>query len=120
METDKVECWGTGSARREFIFVEDLADALIFLMKNYDDPEIINVGVGKDVSIKELVAHLVDMVGYEGEIIWDTDKPEGMPKRLLDVSKLNSLGWQANTSLDEGLKLAYEYYKLEVRGGIGR
>ena len=120
METDKVECWGTGSARREFIFVEDLADALIFLMKNYDDPEIINVGVGKDVSIKELVAHLVDMVGYEGEIIWDTDKPEGMPKRLLDVSKLNSLGWQANTSLDEGLKLAYEYYKLEVRGCIGR
>ena len=89
-------------------------------MKNYDDPEIINVGVGKDVSIKELVAHLGDMVGYEGEIIWDTDKPEGMPKRLLDVSKLNSLGWEAKTSLDQGLKLTYEYYKMGVKGCTGR
>ena len=120
METGKVECWGTGSARREFIFVDDLADALIFLMQNYDDPEIINVGVGKDVSIKELVAHLIDVVEYDGEIIWDTDKPEGMPKRLLDVSKLNSLGWEAKTSLDQGLKLTYEYYKMEVKGCTGR
>ena len=89
-------------------------------MKNYDDPEIINVGVGQDVSIKELVAHLIDVVEYDGEIGWDTDKPEGMPKRLLDVSKLNSLGWEAKTSLDQGLKLTYEYYKLEVKGCTGR
>lgn len=111
----EVVCWGSGSARREFIFVEDLADALIFLMKSYNDNEIINVGVGKDISIKELVAHIVDVIEYKGKISWDLSKPEGMKQRLLDTTKLRELGWQPKTSLDEGLRLAYEYFKLEVK-----
>lgn len=111
----EVVCWGSGSARREFIFVEDLADALIFLMKNYNDNDIINVGVGRDISIKELVAHIVDVVEYKGEISWDLSKPEGMKQRLLDTTKLKNLGWEPKTSLDEGLRLAYEYFKLEVK-----
>lgn len=111
----EVVCWGSGSARREFIFVEDLADALIFLMKTYNDGDIINVGVGKDISIKELVGHIVDVVEYPGEISWDLSKPEGMKQRLLDTTKLKNLGWQPKTSLDEGLRLSYEYFKLEVK-----
>lgn len=110
-----VECWGTGSARREFIYVEDLAEALIFLMNHYDESEVINVGVGKDVSIKELVAHIVDVIEYNGEIRWDTSKPEGVKQRLLDTKKLNDLGWKSKTSLDQGLHLAYEYFKLEEK-----
>lgn len=112
---DRIECWGSGSARREFIYVEDLADALIFLMNNYDDSEIINVGVGRDVSIKELVAHIVDVVGYEGEVAWDTSKPEGMKQRLLDTTKLKELGWKPQTTLDSGLFLTYEYFKVEEK-----
>ena len=107
-----VECWGTGNARREFIYVEDLAEALIFLMNHYDGSEIINVGVGKDVSIKELVGHLVDVIEYTGEIKWDTTKPEGVKQRLLDVKKIIDLGWEPKTPIDLGLKLTYEYFKL--------
>lgn len=114
-DRERIECWGSGSARREFIYVEDLADALIFLMNHYDDSEIINVGVGRDVSIKELVAHIVDVVGYEGEVGWDTSKPEGMKQRLLDTTKLTDLGWKPRTSLDKGLYLTYEYFKLEEK-----
>jgi GDP-L-fucose synthase len=110
-----VDCWGTGGARREFIYVEDLAAALIFLMNTYDDNEVINVGVGKDVSIKELVAHIVDVIKYDGEINWDTSKPEGMKQRLLDTTKLEKLGWKPVTSIDQGLQLTYEYFKLEER-----
>lgn len=110
-----VDCWGTGSARREFIYVEDLASALIFLMNTYNDNEVINVGVGKDVSIKELVAHIVDVIKYDGEINWDTSKPEGMKQRLLDITKLEKLGWKPVTSIDQGLQLTYEYFKLEER-----
>ena len=110
-----VDCWGTGSARREFIYVEDLAAALIFLMNTYNDNEVINVGVGKDVSIKELVGHIVDVIEYEGEIKWDTSKPEGMRQRLLDITKLEKLGWKPVTSIDQGLQLTYEYFKLEER-----
>jgi len=104
-----VECWGTGNARREFIYVEDLAEALIFLMNHYDGSEIINVGVGKDVSIKELVGHLVDVIEYTGKIKWDTTKPEGVKQRLLDVKKIIDLGWEPKTPIDLGLKLTYEY-----------
>lgn len=111
-EKEFVECWGTGNARRELIYVEDLADALIHLMKLDETPDIINVGPGKDVSIRELVAHIVDVVGYEGEIRWDETKPEGVKQRLLDVSKINDLGWSDQTSLDQGLFHAYEYFKL--------
>ncbi len=111
-EIEEVECWGTGRARREFIYVDDLADALIFLMNNYDDPEIINVGVGRDISIKELVALLVDVLEYHGKVTWDESKPEGMLQRLLDNTKLRNLGWTPKTSLEEGLNLAYKYFKL--------
>jgi len=111
-QTD-VTCWGTGTARREFIYVEDLADACVFLMNNYDDRDIINVGSGVDYSIKELSSIIGNVVGFEGEVNWDTEKPDGMMKKLLDVSKLENLGWKATTSLENGLKLTYEYYKLE-------
>lgn len=109
----EVTCWGTGTARREFIYVEDLADACIFLMNNYDEHDIINIGSGVDYSIKELSEVIKDVVGFEGEVNWDTDKPDGMMKKLLDVSKLENLGWKATTSLENGLKTTYEYYKLE-------
>ena len=112
---DCVTCWGTGDARREFIYVEDLADACLFLMQNYDDSDIINVGSGVDYSIKELADIIKNTVGFEGEVKWDTDKPDGMMKKLLDVSKLENLGWKPKTSLESGVKTTYEYYKLEKK-----
>jgi len=112
---DSVICWGTGVARREFIYVEDLADACLFLMQNYDDGDIINVGSGVDYSIKELADIIKDTVGFKGEVKWDTDKPDGMMRKLLDVSKLENLGWKPKTSLENGLKTTYEYYKLEKK-----
>lgn len=113
--SDVVTCWGTGTARREFIYVEDLADACIFLMHNYDEHDIINIGSGIDYSIKELAEIIKDVVGYDGEIEWDTSKPDGMMRKLLDVSKLENLGWKTSTSLEHGLKQTYEYYKLEKK-----
>ena len=112
---DSVVCWGTGVARREFIYVEDLADACIFLMNTYNDGDIINVGSGVDYSIKELADIIKDVVKFKGEITWDTDKPDGMMKKLLDVSKLENLGWKPKISLEDGLKNTYEYYKLEKK-----
>lgn len=110
-----VTCWGTGSAHREFIYVDDLADAILFLMNHYDDPEIINIGSGIDYSIKELANIISSVVQFSGEIIWDTTKPDGMMRKLLDVKKLNDLGWSSSTSLEDGLKLTYAYYKTEVK-----
>jgi GDP-L-fucose synthase len=110
-----IDCWGTGNVRREFIYVDDLAEALIFLMHHYDGNEIINVGTGEDVSIKELVKHLVSVIEYHGEINWDQTKPEGMKQRLLDVKKLINLGWQPKTLLNQGLRLTYDYFKKEER-----
>ena len=110
-----IDCWGTGNVRREFIYVDDLAKALIFLMHHYDGNEIINVGTGQDVSIKELVKHLVSVIEYHGEINWDKTKPEGMKQRLLDVKKLINLGWQPKTLLNQGLRLTYDYFKKEER-----
>jgi len=108
-----VTCWGSGIARREFIYVEDLADSLLFLMNNYDESGIINVGSGVDYSIKELAEIISSIVEFTGDIKWDTSKPDGMMKKLLDVKKLTDLGWEASTSLEDGLKLTYTYYKLE-------
>lgn len=105
-----VEVWGTGEPRREFLYVDDLADACVFLMNNYDSPEIINVGVGQDISIKELVHNIANVVGYQGDFIWDRTKPDGTPRKLLDVNKLNSVGWKASTSLEEGLQKTYEWF----------
>ena len=84
-------------------------------MNTYDDPEIINIGVGEDISIKELVSYIIDVVEYKGDITWDLDKPDGMPQRLLETTKLKNLGWKPRISLLQGLKLAYEYYKLGVK-----
>ena len=109
--------WGTGSPRREFLYVDDLADACIFLMNNYDSSEIINIGVGKDISIKELVLMVKEIVDYNGEIVFDTSKPDGTPRKLLDVSKLSSLGWQAENSLEEGIKKTYRWYAEMLEGG---
>lgn len=107
-----VELWGTGTPRREFLYVDDLAEALLFLMGNYDGEEHINVGVGEDLTIKEL-AHLVaEVIGYEGEIKWDDTKPDGTPQKLLDVSKIQKLGWRASWNLKDGIKSSYDIYFL--------
>jgi GDP-L-fucose synthase len=105
-----VTLWGTGSPRRELLHVDDLADACVYLMNHYDEPEIINIGVGKDISIKELAALIQKIVGFTGEIIWDIAKPDGTPQKLLDVSRLAKLGWQARIDLEQGLADTYRWY----------
>lgn len=102
--------WGDGSPFREFLHVDDLADACLFLMDNYDSPEIINVGTGKDITIKELAKTIAEAVGYDGDIAWDTSKPNGTPRKLLNVDKLHSLGWKHSIELEAGLKETYEWY----------
>jgi GDP-L-fucose synthase len=112
-----VTIWGTGVALREFLYSDDLADACVFLMNTYEDSEIINIGSGTEVSIKE-VAHLVQAaVGYSGKIVFDTSKPDGTPRKLLDSTKLSKLGWKAPTLLPEGLKLAYADFLKQVAEG---
>ncbi|PIP05946.1 MAG: GDP-fucose synthetase [Syntrophobacterales bacterium CG_4_8_14_3_um_filter_49_14] len=105
-----VEIWGTGNPRREFLYIEDLADACVFLMKNYNEDEVINVGVGKDISIKELSLLIREVVGYSGELKFNTSKHDGTPRKLLDVSKLTKLGWEAKTSLELGIRKTYQWY----------
>ncbi len=105
-----VTLWGTGSPRREFLHVDDLADAAVFLMERYDGEDILNVGVGEDVTIAELAEIVRDVVGYEGEIEWDTSKPDGTPRKLLDVSRLHALGWRARIGLREGIEQTYRWY----------
>lgn len=105
-----VECWGTGSPRREFLYSDDLADALIFLMNNYNENDIINIGYGEDLTVKEIANKIKSTINYNGDIIWNTSKPDGTPKRLLDVSKLFSMGWRPKVNLDKGLSLTYEWY----------
>ncbi len=106
----QVEVWGTGSAKREFLHVDDLADACIFLMKNYNDDKIINIGTGEDVSIKEAAEAIKEVVGYEGKIFWDSSKPDGTPRKLLDVSKINGMGWKHKIDFRDGLRSYYEWY----------
>ena len=105
---DSVTCWGDGSPLREFLYVDDLANLCVFLMNHYSGDETVNAGTGKELTIKELTEKVAQVVGYEGKIKWDTTKPNGTPRKLLDVSKAKSLGWEARTSLDEGIRLAYE------------
>ena len=99
-----VTIWGTGTPRREFLHVDDLADACYFLLQNYDDSGIINIGCGEDVSIKKLAELIVSMVGYKGEIFFDLNKPDGTPRKLMDTSKINNLGWRSKIKLEEGIK----------------
>jgi GDP-L-fucose synthase len=106
---NQVIVWGTGKPKREFLYVDDLAAASVYLMQTYDNSEIVNVGVGKDISVAELAELVKDVVGYEGEVIFDSSKPDGTPQKLLDVSRLNSMGWKANMSLKEGIKLTYKW-----------
>ncbi|MEO7719328.1 MAG: GDP-L-fucose synthase [Capsulimonas sp.] len=102
-----LELWGTGSPRREFLHADDLAEAALFLMENYDSPEIINIGTGEDIPIIDLARLIQSIVGYEGEIVFDASKPDGTPRKLLDVSKLHALGWKARISLEEGITEVY-------------
>jgi GDP-L-fucose synthase len=108
-----VTIWGTGTPRREFLHVDDLADACVFLMDHYEDSEIINIGVGKDISIIELANLIKDIVGFNGTIHYDRSKPDGTPRKLLDVSKLKALGWQPKISLRQGIEMAYRWYGKE-------
>ncbi len=110
-DREEAVIWGTGKPKREFLYVEDLADAAIFLMENYNEPEIINVGTGEDISVGELARLIKDVVGFKGKITNDVSKPDGTPRKLLDVRRINSLGWKAKTSLEEGLRKTYEWYK---------
>ena len=105
-----VVVWGTGEPRREFLHVDDLADACVFLMRNYESAEIINVGVGEDITIRDLAKLVADVVGFEGELRFDTSKPDGTPRKLLDVSRLRSLGWSPSITLREGVEATYRWY----------
>ena len=102
--------WGSGTPRREFLHVDDLADACLYLMNSYDGSEIVNVGVGEDRTIRELAEITAKIVGYKGEIMWDASKPDGSPQKLLDIKRLNQLGWKAKISLEQGLRTTYKWY----------
>jgi GDP-L-fucose synthase len=111
----EVVVWGSGTPRREFLYVDDLADALCFLMERYDSPEIINVGCGEDLTIAELAGLIRDVVGFKGKIVYDATKPDGTPRKLLDVSKCTALGWRPRTSLADGIAATYAWYLATAR-----
>jgi GDP-L-fucose synthase len=111
----EVVVWGSGSPRREFLHVDDLADACVFLMQNYDDAAPINVGIGEDISIKELAELIAEVVGYRGRITYDRSKPDGSPRKLLDVSRLSALGWRPVTGLRKGLAETYEWFRTAAQ-----
>ena len=106
----QVEVWGSGTPRREFLHVDDLADACVFLMENYEGSEIVNVGVGEDISIRDLAGLVAEVVGYEGEIVFDASKPDGTPRKLVDVERISKLGWRAEIPLREGIASTYAWY----------
>ncbi len=106
--------WGSGKPRREFLHVDDLASACLFLLEKYDSPDIINVGCGEDISIRELAELVCDIVGFDGDLAWDTTKPDGTPRKLLDVSKLNQLGWRATVPLRDGIASTYDWFLKKV------
>jgi len=109
--------WGSGSPMREFLHADDLAEACLFLMENYNEAELVNIGTGEDVTIKNLASLVKQIVGFQGEIIWDTTKPDGTPRKLMDVSKLHGLGWHHKIALIDGIKLAYQdFLRLNVAG----
>jgi len=103
--------WGSGKPRREFLHVDDLASACLFLLEKYDSPEIINIGCGEDISIRELAELICDVVGFDGALAWDNTKPDGTPRKLLDVTKLHNLGWQATISLRDGIARTYDWFR---------
>ena len=109
-----VELWGTGTPLREFLYVDDMADACVFLLENYCGEQHVNIGTGKEITIKELAETVKNAVGYEGEIIWNKDMPDGTPRKLTNVDKLHDLGWTHKVELEEGVKLAYQWFKENV------
>ncbi len=109
-----VELWGTGTPLREFLYVDDMADACVFLLENYDGEQHVNIGTGKEVTIKELAETVKKVVGFEGEIVWNKDMPDGTPRKLTNVDKLHGLGWMHKVELEEGVKLAYQWFKDNV------
>ncbi len=115
-DSPNVVCWGTGTPRREFLHVDDLAAACLFLLETYDDPAPINVGVGQDQTIADIAAAVASTVGYRGAIVWDTSKPDGTPQKLLDVSRLEHLGWKAQISFSAGLASTYEWFLSHEKG----
>jgi GDP-L-fucose synthase len=110
----EVELWGTGKPMREFLHADDLAEACVYLMENYSESQLVNIGTGVDVTIKELAETIQKTVGYEGKINWNTDKPDGTPRKLMDVSKLNGLGWKHTIDLKEGIEKVYEDFKNNI------
>jgi GDP-L-fucose synthase len=106
--------WGTGSPRREFLHVDDMARACLHLLENYDGPSQVNVGTGTDVTIKELALIVAEAVGYQGTMEWDSSKPDGTPRKLLDVSKLSQAGWTASIGLDEGIRETVQWYRANL------
>jgi len=116
---DTVEIWGSGQPRREFLHVDDLADAVVFLMKSWSDEEPINIGTGTDVAIAELAKLIADVVGFKGRFVYDVSKPDGTHRKLLDVAKLTALGWRPRISLETGIRQTYEWYRTSRVAGIG-
>jgi GDP-L-fucose synthase len=110
--------WGTGTPRREFLYVDDLADACIHLMKTYSSGDLVNIGTGEDITIAEFARLVAATVGYSGEISYDPSRPDGTPRKLLDVGRLSKLGWRARTTLEDGLKLAYQVYLSESKQAV--
>lgn len=109
-DADVVEIWGTGKPFREFLYVDDMAEACCFLMENYDEPDIVNIGTGTDISIHDLALLIKAIVGFEGELVFDTSKPDGTPKKLTDVTRLTGLGWSSKTALSDGIQQTYDWY----------
>ena len=116
-KAENVILWGTGTPRREFLHVDDLADACVFLMQNYNEDKIVNIGTGEDLEIRELANIIKDITGFSGKIIWDETKPDGTPRKLLDVSLLHSLGWRHKINLHDGIKSAYNAFLDELANG---
>jgi GDP-L-fucose synthase len=108
----KIVCWGTGTPTREFLYVDDLAEACVFLMNNYDGKDIVNVGTGKEISIAGLVSAICKAVGWEGDIEWDSSKPDGTPRKVCDVSSLANMGWVAKTDLEQGIRQTVDWYLM--------
>ena len=116
-----VTIWGTGTPKREFLYSEDLADACIFLMNNYDSGEIVNIGTGIEVSIAELASTIKEVIGYDGNIVYDSTKPNGTPRKLLDCTRIHNLGWKHTTEFKEGIRLAYQdFVRKWEQGEISR
>ena len=115
---ESVEIWGTGSPRREFLYVDDLASAVVFLANNYDDGDIVNVGTGEDIPIRDLALLVAHAVGFDGDLRFDTSKPDGTPRKLLDISRLKSIGWEPAWALEDGITTTYEWFKQNEMSAV--